>query len=77
MKFSLPYHGVAVQRFKHLDKVNLSIANKIVRLCDLPLEVKDAPGPLAVDDEVGVEHYKALDSFPSLEKAWVNIFPEY
>ena len=69
MKFSLPYHGVAVQRFKHLDEVNLSVANKIICLCDLPLEVEDAPGPLSVDDKVGVEHHEALDSFPTLEGA--------
>ena len=53
--------------------MNLSVANKIVCLCDLPLEVEDAPGALAVDDEVGVEHHQALDSLPALEAAGVNI----
>ena len=54
--------------------MNLSVANKIVCLGDLPLEVEDAPGSLAVDDEVGVEHHQALHSLPALEAVGVNIF---
>ena len=49
--------------------MNLSIANKKVCLRDLSLEVKDAPGSLAIDDEVGVKHHQTLHCLLALEGA--------
>ena len=47
--------------------MDLTITNKKVCLCDLPLEVQDAPGPLAIDDQVSVQHHQTLDSLLTLE----------